>query len=201
MRSEGWENRETFRGPSAHMTQLCITTPLSFENIPGLARPPMEACALAGSSSLGCVSGHIAAFHLPQRRGDGAWPSPVLEARVVAVASVHGPGAHEKDIDTRRTSSRGVIPKAKVKTVKMTLIIALAFVFCWSPYFIYDLLQVYGVTPKTQAAIAVATFIQSLAPLNSVANPLICCFFSSNMCRHIQHEALLTLSPHEPPSL
>ncbi|KAL3200940.1 hypothetical protein MRX96_012877 [Rhipicephalus microplus] len=110
-------------------------------------------------------------------------------------------GAHGKDIDTRRTSSRGVIPKAKVKTVKMTLIIVLAFVFCWSPYFIYDLLQVYGATPKTQAAIAVATFIQSLAPLNSVANPLIYCFFSSNMCRHIRHEALLTLSPQEPPSL
>ncbi|KAL3200943.1 hypothetical protein MRX96_012879 [Rhipicephalus microplus] len=110
-------------------------------------------------------------------------------------------GAHGKDIDSRITSSRGVFPKAKVKTAKMTVIIVLAFVFCWSPYFIYDLLQVYGTTPKTQAAIAVATFIQSLAPLNSVANPLIYCFFSSNMCRHIRQEALLTLSPHEPPPL
>ncbi|KAL1480204.1 hypothetical protein MTO96_051235 [Rhipicephalus appendiculatus] len=119
-------------------------------------------------------------------------------------------GVHGKDMDTRRTSSRGVIPKAKVKTVKMTLIIVLARLqsLCTqrsysagARYFIYDLLQVYGATPKTQAAIAVATFIQSLAPLNSVANPLIYCFFSSNMCRHIRHEALLTLSPHEPPSL
>ncbi|KAH7964012.1 hypothetical protein HPB51_027749 [Rhipicephalus microplus] len=112
-----------------------------------------------------------------------------------------GSCAHGKDINTRRTSSRGVIPKAKVKTDKMTLIIVLAFVFCWSPYFMYDLFQVYGATPKTQAAIAVATFIQSLAPLNSVANPLIYYFFLSNMCRHIRHEALLTMSPQEPPSL
>ncbi|KAK8784004.1 hypothetical protein V5799_009631, partial [Amblyomma americanum] len=111
-------------------------------------------------------------------------------------------GVSGKDMDTRRTSSRGVIPKAKVKTVKMTLIIVLAFVLCWSPYFVFDLLQVYGATPQTQAAIAVATFIQSLAPLNSVANPLIYCFFSSNnMCRRLRHEALLTLSPHEQPSL
>ncbi|XP_077490821.1 cardioacceleratory peptide receptor-like [Amblyomma americanum] len=104
--------------------------------------------------------------------------------------------------DTRRSSSRGVIPKAKVKTVKMTLIIVFAFVLCWSPYFVFDLLQVYGVTPRTQAAVAVATFIQSLAPLNSVANPLIYCFFSSNkLCRRLRHEALLTVSPHEQPSL
>ncbi|XP_077527431.1 cardioacceleratory peptide receptor-like [Haemaphysalis longicornis] len=110
-------------------------------------------------------------------------------------------GVHGKETETRRASSRGVIPKAKVKTVKMTLIIVLAFVLCWSPYFVYDLLQVYGGTPQTQAAVAVATFVQSLAPLNSVANPLIYCLFSSNVCRNVRQESLITTSRNEPPYL
>ncbi|BET00264.1 receptor [Nesidiocoris tenuis] len=85
--------------------------------------------------------------------------------------------------ETRRASSRGIIPQAKVKTVKMTFIIVLVFVLCWSPYIVFDLLQVYGHIPRTQTNIAVASLIQSLAPLNSAANPLIYCLFSSQKNR------------------
>ncbi|SPP89596.1 cardioacceleratory peptide receptor [Drosophila guanche] len=83
----------------------------------------------------------------------------------------------------RRASSRGIIPRAKVKTVKMTLTIVFVFIFCWSPYIIFDLLQVFGQIPHSQTNIAIATFIQSLAPLNSAANPLIYCLFSSQVFR------------------
>ncbi|KAH8310921.1 hypothetical protein KR044_003471 [Drosophila immigrans] len=84
---------------------------------------------------------------------------------------------------TRRASSRGIIPRAKVKTVKMTLTIVFVFIICWSPYIIFDLLQVFGQIPHSQTNIAIATFIQSLAPLNSAANPLIYCLFSSQVFR------------------
>ncbi|XP_064554505.1 cardioacceleratory peptide receptor isoform X2 [Drosophila montana] len=84
---------------------------------------------------------------------------------------------------TRRASSRGIIPRAKVKTVKMTLTIVFVFILCWSPYIIFDLLQVFGQIPHSQTNIAIATFIQSLAPLNSAANPLIYCLFSSQVFR------------------
>ena len=64
-----------------------------------------------------------------------------------------------EDPEGRRASSRGLIPKAKVKTVKMTCVIILGrssstlhpylslpfapvFVLCWSPYIMFDLLQV-----------------------------------------------------------
>jgi hypothetical protein len=43
---------------------------------------------------------------------------------------------------------------------------------------VFDLLQVFGQVPRTQTNLAIATFIQSLAPLNSAANPLIYCLFS-----------------------
>ncbi|RZF46438.1 hypothetical protein LSTR_LSTR012513 [Laodelphax striatellus] len=93
---------------------------------------------------------------------------------------------HLHDHDSRRASSRGLIPKAKVKTVKMTFVIVFVFILCWSPYIVFDLLQVYGFVPKTQTNMAVATLIQSLAPLNSSANPIIYCLFSTHFCRTLR---------------
>jgi neuropeptide S receptor 1 len=60
------------------------------------------------------------------------------------------------------------------------------FILCWSPYIVFDLLQVYGYIPKTQSNVALATFIQSLAPLNSAANPIIYCLFSTHICRSLR---------------
>lgn len=60
------------------------------------------------------------------------------------------------------------------------------FVLCWSPYIVFDLLQVYGYIPQTQNNIAIATLIQSLAPLNSAANPVIYCLFSTHLCRNLR---------------
>ncbi|XP_076328800.1 cardioacceleratory peptide receptor-like [Tachypleus tridentatus] len=91
------------------------------------------------------------------------------------------------DIDNRRASSRGIIPKAKIKSVKMTLVIVFVFILCWSPYFIYDLLQVYGFIPINQTLIAISTFIQALAPLNSATNPIIYCLFSRPSCKNIKN--------------
>ena len=50
--------------------------------------------------------------------------------------------ATSDEVESRRASSRGLIPKAKVKTVKMTFVIIFVFILCWSPYFVFDLLQV-----------------------------------------------------------
>lgn len=89
-------------------------------------------------------------------------------------------------VNIRRASSRGIIPRAKVKTIKMTFIIVIVFIICWSPYIIFDMLQVFGQIPRTQTNIAIATFIQSLAPLNSAANPLIYCLFSTEIFRTLR---------------
>ena len=94
--------------------------------------------------------------------------------------------------DTRRASSRGLIPRAKVKTVKMTLVIVFVFVLCWSPYIVFDLLQVYDYVPNTQTNIAVASLIQSLAPLNSAANPIIYCLFSTSFCKTVRNMQALS---------
>ena len=94
--------------------------------------------------------------------------------------------ASNGDEGSRRASSRGIIPRAKVKTVKMTFVIVIVFVLCWSPYIVFDLMQVFDQIPKTQTNIAMATFIQSLAPLNSAANPIIYCMFSTQVMRSLR---------------
>jgi hypothetical protein len=66
------------------------------------------------------------------------------------------------------------------------LLFSKVFILCWAPYIVFDLLQVYGHIPKSKTMIAVATFIQSLAPLNSAANPLIYCLFSTHLCRNLR---------------
>ncbi len=96
-----------------------------------------------------------------------------------AAAAAGGNSANSEEPESRRASSRGLIPKAKVKTVKMTFVIIFVFILCWSPYMIFDLLQVYKVIDSANPALA--TFIQSLAHLNSAANPLIYCLFSTNI--------------------
>ncbi|XP_075970259.1 crustacean cardioactive peptide receptor isoform X2 [Anticarsia gemmatalis] len=98
-------------------------------------------------------------------------------------------GQVESDPDSRRASSRGLIPRAKIKSVKMTFVIVFVFVLCWSPYIVFDLLQVYQYIPPSQSNLAIATLIQSLAPLNSAANPLICCMFSPHIYTSLRRVA------------
>ncbi|XP_070188481.1 cardioacceleratory peptide receptor-like [Littorina saxatilis] len=85
-----------------------------------------------------------------------------------------------------RSSSRGIIPQAKIRTIKMTFIIVLVFIVCWSPYFVFNLCQVYGVVPNTVQMIKLSTFIQSMAPLNSAANPVIYGIFSTRICKYLR---------------
>lgn len=93
-------------------------------------------------------------------------------------------------------SSRGVIPQAKIRTVKMTFTIVTAFIICWSPYFIFNLLNLLGYVPHTQNMVAVSTFIQSLAPLNSAANPVIYGIFSTRVCRYLGQLKVFRLIPN-----
>ncbi|XP_069107541.1 neuropeptide S receptor-like [Argopecten irradians] len=82
-----------------------------------------------------------------------------------------------------------VIQQAKIRTIKMTFIIVLVFVLCWCPYIVFNLLDLYAFTeeqPKSPVLKAVTAWIQSLAPLNSAANPIIYGVFSTRICRNLR---------------
>ncbi|XP_075684645.1 neuropeptide S receptor [Rhinoderma darwinii] len=80
-------------------------------------------------------------------------------------------------------SHRGLISKAKIKAIKYSLVVILAFILCWSPYFIFDILDNYELLPMTKERIYASVIIQNLPVLNSAVNPIIYCIFSNRHCR------------------
>uniref|UniRef100_A0A8C2YVL5 Arginine vasopressin receptor 2b, tandem duplicate, 1 n=1 Tax=Cyclopterus lumpus TaxID=8103 RepID=A0A8C2YVL5_CYCLU len=78
-----------------------------------------------------------------------------------------------------RASSVAGVSKARVKTVKMTVVIVLAYVVCWTPFFTVQLWSVWD----TEAPTHTATFaiLMLLASLNSCANPCIYLLFSGKL--------------------
>ncbi|XP_012371325.1 neuropeptide S receptor isoform X2 [Octodon degus] len=78
--------------------------------------------------------------------------------------------------------NRGLISKAKVKAIKYSIFIVLAFIICWSPYFLFDILDNFDLLPDTKERVYASVIIQNLPTLNSAINPLIYCVFSSSIC-------------------
>ncbi|KAI0239891.1 Cardioacceleratory peptide receptor [Lamellibrachia satsuma] len=84
------------------------------------------------------------------------------------------------------SSSRGIIPQAKIRTIKMTLVIVIVFILCWSPYFIFNLIDVFDGLPQTERIHHLRIFIQTVAPLNSAINPIIYGIFSTRICHNLR---------------
>nr|XP_014694252.1 neuropeptide S receptor isoform X3 [Equus asinus] len=78
--------------------------------------------------------------------------------------------------------NRGLISKAKIKAIKYSIVIILAFICCWSPYFLFDILDNFSLLPDTKERFYASVIIQNLPALNSAINPLIYCVFSSSIC-------------------
>ncbi|XP_007944038.1 oxytocin receptor [Orycteropus afer afer] len=83
-----------------------------------------------------------------------------------------------------RVSSVKLISKAKIRTVKMTFIIVLAFIVCWTPFFFVQMWSVWDAdAPKEASAFIIAML---LASLNSCCNPWIYMLFTG----HLFHELM-----------
>ncbi|CAD5122706.1 DgyrCDS11114 [Dimorphilus gyrociliatus] len=79
-------------------------------------------------------------------------------------------------------SSRGIIPRAKIRTIKMTFLIVLVFMLCWSPYLIINHLNIYGVLLDNYRPLII--LVNSMCYFNSVANPIIYGVYSSKICQN-----------------
>ncbi|GAB1606665.1 arg8-vasotocin receptor-like [Argonauta hians] len=70
------------------------------------------------------------------------------------------------------------LPKAKIKTLKMTLVIVFMYIVCWTPYFTAEMIMSYGnheiISPT------LFSILGGIAPINSAANPYIFLLFSIN---------------------
>lgn len=70
-----------------------------------------------------------------------------------------------------------VIPRAKIKTLKMSLSIVISFLVCWSPYFVVYNILIFS-DYNAEIPDSVMMLVETLALLNSVMNPIIYSFFN-----------------------
>ncbi|XP_025933042.1 vasopressin V1b receptor [Apteryx rowi] len=80
-----------------------------------------------------------------------------------------------------RVSSVRTISRAKIRTVKMTLVIVVAYVACWAPFFSVQLWSVWDEdAPDDESSNAAFTITMLLASLSSCCNPWIYMCFSGH---------------------
>ncbi|XP_070965266.1 vasopressin V2 receptor-like [Oncorhynchus clarkii lewisi] len=82
-----------------------------------------------------------------------------------------------------RTSSVAGVSKARIKTVKMTVVIVLVYIICWTPFFTVQLWSVWDVQAPTETA--TFSILMLLASLNSCANPCIYLLFSGKLPKRL----------------
>ncbi|OCT87411.1 arg8-vasotocin receptor [Xenopus laevis] len=80
-----------------------------------------------------------------------------------------------------RASRMNCISKPMIKTVKMTVVTVVAFVLCWTPFFIVHLWVAWSSEDVTEGA--AFSIIMLLGNLNSCANPWIYMYFSGHIPR------------------
>ncbi|XP_054472686.1 oxytocin receptor b [Anoplopoma fimbria] len=87
-----------------------------------------------------------------------------------------------------RVSSVKLISKAKIRTVKMTFVVVLAYIVCWTPFFFVQMWSAWDPdAPREDMAFIIAML---LASLNSCCNPWIYMFFAG----HLFHDLMQCFS-------
>uniref|UniRef100_H3CPI6 Arginine vasopressin receptor 2b, tandem duplicate, 1 n=2 Tax=Tetraodon nigroviridis TaxID=99883 RepID=H3CPI6_TETNG len=82
-----------------------------------------------------------------------------------------------------RASTVSGVSRARVKTAKMTVVIVVAYVLCWAPFFAVQLWSVWDDEAPTHTA--AFTILMLLASLNSCANPCIYLLFNRKLPRGV----------------
>ncbi|KAJ8361128.1 hypothetical protein SKAU_G00176530 [Synaphobranchus kaupii] len=94
----------------------------------------------------------------------------------------HQEGESANPLPSRASSVVGV-SKARIKTAKMTVVIVLAYIICWAPFFTVQLWSVWDANAPTESA--TFTILMLLASLNSCANPCIYLLFSGQLPKRL----------------
>ncbi|XP_075893174.1 oxytocin receptor b [Nelusetta ayraudi] len=82
-----------------------------------------------------------------------------------------------------RVSSVRLISKAKIRTVKMTFVVVVAYIVCWTPFFFVQMWSAWDpAAPREDMAFIIAML---LASLNSCCNPWIYMFFAGHLFKDL----------------
>ncbi|XP_030231701.1 oxytocin receptor b [Gadus morhua] len=93
------------------------------------------------------------------------------------------PQARKDTVLLSRVSSVRLISEAKIRTVKMTFVIVVAYIVCWTPFFFVQMWSAWDpAAPREDTAFIIAML---LASLNSCCNPWIYMFFAGHLFRDL----------------
>ncbi|XP_032809939.2 oxytocin receptor [Petromyzon marinus] len=85
-----------------------------------------------------------------------------------------------------RVSSVRCISRAKVRTIKMTLVIIVVYVVCWTPFFVIQMWAAWDETaPDDDSSDPTYTIVMLLSSLNSCTNPWIYMSFSGHLLEEV----------------
>ncbi|XP_052452956.1 arg8-vasotocin receptor-like [Carassius gibelio] len=100
-----------------------------------------------------------------------------------------GDGAHKNGlIGKSSVSSVTTISRAKLRTVKMTFVIVLAYIICWAPFFTVQMWSVWDKNFSWDDSENTAVTLSALlASLNSCCNPWIYMVFSGHLLQDFAH--------------
>ncbi|XP_040918591.1 somatostatin receptor type 5-like [Toxotes jaculatrix] len=76
--------------------------------------------------------------------------------------------------------------KSERKVTRMVVIIVLVFVFCWLPFFITNIVNLFYIIPESKTTATVYFFLVILTYVNSCANPILYGFLSDNFKQGFQ---------------
>uniref|UniRef100_A0A665UC04 Arg8-vasotocin receptor-like n=1 Tax=Echeneis naucrates TaxID=173247 RepID=A0A665UC04_ECHNA len=99
-----------------------------------------------------------------------------------------GPAGKNGLIGKNSVSSVTTISRAKLRTVKMTFVIVLAYVVCWAPFFTVQMWSVWDEKFQwVDSENTAVTLSALLASLNSCCNPWIYMIFSGHLLQDFMH--------------
>ncbi|XP_069489273.1 vasopressin V1b receptor [Ambystoma mexicanum] len=107
-----------------------------------------------------------------------------LKGKTQGCRSENGP--YRGHVMPSRVSSIKTISRAKIRTVKMTFVIVLAYIFCWTPFFSVQMWSVWDENaPNEESSDVAFTITMLLASLSSCCNPWIYMFFSGHVLQDV----------------
>ncbi|XP_022258578.1 gonadotropin-releasing hormone II receptor-like [Limulus polyphemus] len=97
--------------------------------------------------------------------------------RTLCAASRESPKKKDDICLRRSVGSANAIPRAKIKTLKLTICIIASFVICWTPYFIVHNIRIFS-NYNIKIPQTVIVGAETLALLNSALNPIFYGYFN-----------------------
>ncbi|KAJ8258588.1 hypothetical protein COCON_G00176000 [Conger conger] len=99
-----------------------------------------------------------------------------------------------KGTELSRVSSVNLISKAKITTVKMTFVIVLAYIVCWTPFFFVQMWSAWDPNAPREEMPFIISML--LASLNSCCNPWIYMFFAGHLFHDLRQHFLCCPGPY-----